>query len=386
MPSSARLPAAPATLSALAIVIAVGAVALQAVGADPALANHIACGETITTDTTLDSDLVNCPSNGIVIGADDITLDLDGHVVDGDGTEFANCPDDEFCDIGILSFGHDGVSVRDGSVRGFAVGALIGRARENRLLSISAKRNTFFGVVISRSRRSLVRNSSLSSNVPPEGDGIGLFSSDHNRIRHNSIRRNAGPGIHVSDSNHNLIKSNELSKNSPAIAVEGDGNAIRNNDVSGGDGIRISPGNRNMVIGNRVFDAEESISIEEGRGNLVARNLVVDARGNGIRLGLDRPPIGGADNVVRENLVRGSREDGYRVDSGDAHSVLRRNTAVASGDDGFDVESPTAKLTGNRAVRNQDLGIEAVWDVVDGGGNRAAHNGARRQCKNIACG
>jgi len=65
--------------------------------------------------------------------------------------------------------------------------------------------------------------------------------------------------------------------------------------------------------------------------------------------------------------------------------LLRRNFAVASGDDGFDIESRTAKLTGNRAVRNADLGIEAVNAVVDGGANRAAHNGARRQCKNIAC-
>jgi len=65
--------------------------------------------------------------------------------------------------------------------------------------------------------------------------------------------------------------------------------------------------------------------------------------------------------------------------------LLRRNFAVASGDDGFDIESRTAKLAGSRAVRNGDLGIEAVHGVIDGGGNRAAHNGARRQCRNIAC-
>jgi parallel beta-helix repeat protein len=386
LPSRARPHGVATTLPAVAIIVAVGAVALLAAGAGPALASHIACGETITTDTTLDSDLIDCPNNGIVIGADDVTLDLDGHVVDGDGTEFADCPDDEFCDFGILSVGHDGVAVRDGSVRGFAVGVLVGRARDNRVLSISAKRNTFFGVAISRSSRSVVRNSSLSSNVPPEGDGIGLFSSDHIRIRRNSIRRNAGPGIHVSDSSDNLIKGNVLARDGPAIAIEGNGNVVRDNDVIGGGGIRVSPGNGNTIIGNRVSDAEESIAVEEGRGNLVARNAVIDARGNGIRLGLDRPAIGGAANVVRGNLVRGSAEDGFRVDGEDSHSLLRRNIAVASGDDGYDVESRTAKLTGNRAVRNENLGIEAVRGVVDGGGNRAAHNGARRQCKNIACG
>jgi parallel beta-helix repeat protein len=385
MPDRGRVHAAPATPVALAIIAALAAAAMLIFGAGPALANHIACGDTITTDATLDSDLVDCPSNGIVIGADDVTLDLDGHVVDGDGTEFADCGNREFCDVGILAIDHDGVTVRNGSVRGFAYGVFVGSARGSRVLSIAARRNAFFGAVIGRSTRAVIRNCSLSDNIPPEGDGIGLFESDHIRIRRNSIRRNAGPGIHVSDSNDNLIKGNVLSQNGPAIAVEGNGNAVRDNDIIGGGGIRVSPGNRNAIIGNRVSRAEESISVEKGRGNLVARNVVVDARGNGIRLGLDRPPIGGADNVLRGNLVRRSREDGFRVDGEDSHSLLRRNIAVASGDDGFDVESRTAKLTGNRAVSNHDFGIEAVWGVVDGGGNRAAHNGARRQCKNIAC-
>jgi parallel beta-helix repeat protein len=362
------------------------AVVVFLVAASPAIASHVSCGDTITTDTALDNDLKNCPNNGVVIGADDVTLDLNGHVIDGDGTETHGCAGNEFCDVGVVSAGHDGTAVRDGSIRGFAVGVFAYRTQGDRLLSISARRNTFFGVVISVSKRVVVRNSSLSSNIPPEGDGIGLFGSNHIRIRRNSIRRNAGPGIHVFDSNRNVIKGNVLAEDGPAIAVEGNGNTIRNNDVIGGAGIRVSPGSRNRIIGNRVSDAEESLVVERGRGNLFAGNVVVDAHGNGIRLGIDHPAIGGGENVVRGNVVRGSQVDGYRVDAKDGHSVLRRNIAAGSGDDGFDVENRTAKLTGNRAVHNRDLGFEAVWGVLDGGGNRAAHNGARRQCKNISCG
>jgi hypothetical protein len=43
------------------------------------------------------------------------------------------------------------------------------------------------------------------------------------------------------------------------------------------------------------------------------------------------------------------------------------------------------KLTSNRAVRNSDLGIEAVRGVNDRGGNVARHNGDPRQCTHIAC-
>ena len=45
----------------------------------------VTCGETITVDTRLRNDLVDCPGIGIVIGADDVRLDLNGHLVDGDG-------------------------------------------------------------------------------------------------------------------------------------------------------------------------------------------------------------------------------------------------------------------------------------------------------------
>ena len=117
-----------------------------AFGAGQASANHVSCGDEITADTTLDSDLVDCPNNGIVIGADDITLDLNGHRIDGDGTKFADCPKDEFCDFGVLNVGHDGVSVKKGSVRDFFnAGVLIGSVRDNRVMDVSSKGNGFFG-------------------------------------------------------------------------------------------------------------------------------------------------------------------------------------------------------------------------------------------------
>src|SRR6266702_2939998 len=70
------------------------------------------CGDTITVDTKLVKDLVDCPNNGIVIGADNITLDLNGHVIDGDGAEVADCPPDEACDIGVLDFDHRRVTIK----------------------------------------------------------------------------------------------------------------------------------------------------------------------------------------------------------------------------------------------------------------------------------
>jgi hypothetical protein len=53
--------------------------------ADHLAATQVTCGEVITTDTRLSRDLNNCPADGFIIGASRVTLDLDGHTIDGVG-------------------------------------------------------------------------------------------------------------------------------------------------------------------------------------------------------------------------------------------------------------------------------------------------------------
>src|SRR3954447_6880094 len=149
----------PIAIAAPAVIIALAVAGAMALGSDRALASQVSCGDTITADTTLHHDLVNCPNNGIIIGADDITFDLNGHTIDGDGTEAVGCNRrKEFCDEGLPNFGHDGVTVMHGSVRDFAVGPEVAKARHVRLLDISSTSHVFFGAVVFKSARSVIRN------------------------------------------------------------------------------------------------------------------------------------------------------------------------------------------------------------------------------------
>src|SRR5215216_7509934 len=91
----------PKTVVSRVMVLALVVAGFTALGSGQALASHLRCGDTITTDTTLDSELVNCPNNGIVIGADNITLDLNGHRIDGDGELTEDCA--EICDTGVVN-------------------------------------------------------------------------------------------------------------------------------------------------------------------------------------------------------------------------------------------------------------------------------------------
>src|SRR6266496_3417692 len=87
-----RLHATAAKLLTLAAILALAVVVLLALaGAKAAGQGQPQCGDTITADTTLHHDLIDCPENAIVIGADGITLDLNGHLIDGDETSSAAC-------------------------------------------------------------------------------------------------------------------------------------------------------------------------------------------------------------------------------------------------------------------------------------------------------
>src|SRR5919197_6184701 len=78
-----------------------------------ALATHVGCGDTITADTTLDSDLIDCPGNGLVMGADGIALDLAGHTIEGGGgfgVSTGVAPD---------GTGYDELTIENGAIHGF---------------------------------------------------------------------------------------------------------------------------------------------------------------------------------------------------------------------------------------------------------------------------
>jgi parallel beta-helix repeat protein len=389
----AKLRTPVATMSTFAgVTLTLAVLGVIVLGGGRALASHVDCGDTINADTTLDSDLLDCPNNGIVIGADDITLDLNDHTIDGDGTPAASCdPETEFCDVGVLNRGHDGVTVRDGSVREFNVGVWGVRVSHNRLLGISSSGNQCCGLGFFRGTRSVVRNSSGSGSG--DANGMFLIASHHVRILHNSFRHNGDQGMFVHDSDHNLIKGNLFSRNKffGIILEKSNRNQVRRNrSVRDGQvGIYVAPGNRNVIARNRVSHVRgrrgqgRAIEVDGGDHNVITRNSVRDTVENGIIVGCGRCRVV-VGSVVRRNHIRGAGEDGVHVEQ-TRDTLLKRNHAFGAKDDGLDANDATTKLARNEARRNGDLGIEAVRGVIDGGGNRASDNGDPRQCVNVVC-
>jgi parallel beta-helix repeat protein len=388
MAAKIRPAAIPATFVSVAAILALAVVGIVLLGGGKAAAvQQPSCGDTITADATLHHNLVNCPNNGILIGADNVTLDLNYHTIDGDGRATPGCDSQqEFCDEGIVDDGHDGVAIVNGSVRQFDIGADVIGARHAHVVGISASMNRAIGIRVFESTRSLVEDSS-GSDTGGRGIGTGLFlvGSHHVRVLHNSFRRNGDEGIFVASATHNLIKRNVTSRNKGLAAIflsRANRNQVRRNRSVRDREIGIADdGHRNVIARNRIAHAAQGIAVGFGRHNVIARNSIRDTEGDAIIVGLSEV----VGSLVRRNRIRGAGEDGVHVVTSARHTRLAGNRARHSKDDGIDVESRRTKVSRNRALRNRDLGIEAVRGVIDGGGNKASGNGDPRQCTHIAC-
>ena len=378
----------------------------------------VSCGQTVTRSTTLANDLIDCPGSGIIIGGDDIELDLNGHTINGDGK------DDDGDEYGIdNSAGHDRVTIEGGSIRAFVEGVAVRGASAGRIRGLSTSRQFHAGIIVLDSvGMQIERNASNAecggivvaggshdvriqqNTVSGEScGGISLFDSDHVRVSSNVISTPGkvitgdAAGISVLDhSDHNVVEYNSVSGQG-FVAVIADGgvdNVVQSNRISRSHGGIILTGDDNTLADNLVSNISGGcdgcgfgISFEGGQRNVIEHNIVDHTQGDA---GSSSPPSSprrrpAINNTVRFNVARAGTVDGILVESTATGTVVDRNFADANGDDGIDVDAATTTLTGNVANHNRDFGIEAVAGVRDGGGNRARWNGNRSQCAEVIC-
>ena len=396
------------SLAIFALVVA----GLMGFGASEAPASHVSCGDTITADTTLDSDLDCGDLSGgappaLTIGADSVTLDLNGHMVT------ASCTSD--CGGTVViddSGGYDRVRILNGRIRSSGVAA---------------------GVALVGADRSVLKGLSFDETLfDLPGAGIVLAGSDRNKIK-KITSSDLDPAILLSDSNRNEISRSRLIGEG---GVTGSASAIEL--VDGSD--------RNRIVGTQTFAESSGLSIEHSVGNRVTRSRLAGDAGivafladrtiiwnntlhgasgvpallltsdnsrirrneaNGIRISGDRnlvvrndvPPLfdfgifvsAGDANLVRMNTVAGrpgelsGQVDGIAVESAATHTLVRGNAVTGARDDGIDVDAVGTFIRANTTTDNGDLGIEAVAGAIDGGGNRASGNGNPLQCLNVVC-
>jgi parallel beta-helix repeat protein len=326
------------------------------------------CGDAITSDTTLTADL-NCPSDGIVIGAPGITLDLGGHTIRAN--------------YGVRDDGFDDVTIRNGRVAVDTIGIGFRGVSGSTIRDVD-----FYDFQRAVELRDSDGNRILDNSFASVWLSL-LEGSDRNVVRGNTVRGYEG-FISVRDSSDNRIVENDIDSGLEVTVglTRSHRNRVARNTLktSSNDVVLLWAANDNEVVGN-------AIALKPSFGPDLTGGVKVDAgssRNRLVRNAFAATPIGGwvvsgSDNVLQRNSASGGDGDGFLVEAAASGTRLERNVSVWFGDDGIDVDAPGTFIARNRADDNGDLGIEAVAGVVDGGGNRARGNANPFQCVNVFC-
>lgn len=344
--------------------VATLALAASLIPATSASAAHVQCGDVLTQDTTLDSDLV-CAGDALAVRASGVTLDLAGHQIQGSGAVGGR---------GVVihtvfpqPLELNDIEVRGGTIRGFSVGIDMDGATGTIVDDMVLKGNGI-GVLCHYAAGCRIEDSVASNN----GTGFSLNSVDQgcrpsSLVARNSVHDN-GVGINLvgcaTTVTHNRIRHNHTLglRIDDHGAVEVSRNVIARN---GTKGISVTYQATATIESNRIF----------GNG---AEGVHIDGYAYGAR------------GFVRDNRISRNGADGV-LTSHDADVALERNRIDRNGDDGIDVDAGqisdccNVAVTANSASFNRGLGIEASPGTIDGGGNRARRNGDPAQCVGVSC-
>jgi parallel beta-helix repeat protein len=385
----------------------VALVAVAALSPGQAFASHVSCGQTLTANTTLDSDLIGCTGDGVRIGANGITLDLNGHTISASSSGAGSGVDD--------TGGYDNVTIENGLMRGgFSRGVYLsgvtGSATQGLDISGSLQ-----GIVLFDSSSNVVKNNAVAdANV-----GIGVFSnSDTNVVEENSLSGAASgsattvglhlrphPYIATSKPDDNQLLENEVVGFGDALNAIGVGaTQVLGNDVRtthGFYGIYFLNSGQATIEDNRVYDsANYAIWVGGGTG-FIRSNEVQEADGYAILLTLAATGVveqnvalnngaglrtdGNSDATVVSNTFSSNDSYGILVDSTARVTLVDSNITNHNDDSGIEVNKAGSIVRMNTANYNGEYGIEAVMGVADGGGNKARGNDGPAQCLNVMC-
>lgn len=363
--------------AALVAVLPAGLPAVAVPVAPPAMAGTVGdqpqCGDLVTTDVTLSADLV-CDGSGLIIGRNDVTLDLAGHRLRYVGPDPVDpgMPEPVGVAVACTPPAHEGceatgfvtdVTIMGGTIEGFPTAV---SSDFSYLLTLDRLRV--------RGDLALEHVEALSltdSNV--RGEIRMEFALDGVEVRGNDIEGavtgNFWNDVDVVD---NRFRGGGVRVGTESFDVRITRNHIRDAEVA------ISGGTIE-ALGNTIVGPGVGIWID-GLGNLTARgNRILGARSAGILVqGVADPQI-----VIEGNRIRRSGF-GPPVAGVGAQDGIRLEHAT-------DVAPATpfaARLSGNRVSDSAGHAIYAQPDLVrveDGGRNRARVSGRTPICVGVAC-
>lgn len=317
-----------------AVVLTVSAYGVVAIGpSGSASAATISCGQTITKNTTLTQDVGPCEGDGIIVGADNIVLNLNGHRIygtpdPGDGNAAGiRLP----LRTRVTIVGTFGKRTPMGAVSDFDAGVVINGGSRNVVSKLIVEDN------VSHSEADPPGSTNFTSTL---GDGIVLFNSARNVIR------------------GSIIRANGIYDNVAVLGVGSDYNVITGNQVIDSTGVDTDEftGVGQGVILNPVLSSPAPVPTPSLYGNRMIGNEISDNEAAGIT------NVSNVNGEIRNNTITGN---GFSDSQNNPGIDL---TAQVNGD-----QVTNVLVSGNTISNNAGRGIGGAFaDVSEG--NRIVSN------------
>jgi parallel beta-helix repeat protein len=264
-------------ISVLACIAAVGvAPSAMAPSAAGAAAPKVHCGQTIRTNIRLTRDLRYCPGDGLVVGANNITINLNGHTLLGSGKRGT---------AGVRVIGFRGANVKSGVIRHFGRGVWLVTAIDGRIVDNTIRNSFDEGIFASkRSSGTVIMRNRVSGSGELSGatwaDGVDA-RGNRARVRGNIIHDSHDDGIDV-NGNDDVVKRNTVAgSRSDGFDIDGFRTLVEGNlsVANGDDGIGVGVHGGQVTIDDNTADYNFDLGIQPKRGT--AHGDGNKAEGNG---------------------------------------------------------------------------------------------------------
>ena len=222
------------------------------------LAISPSCGQVITQNVVLTSNLNCAETDGLIVNAGDIVIDLNGHTISGPDIDSDTQTSSK---VGIMIPNVNNVVVQDGTIEGFQAGVLMTGSQNVEVKGMVIKNNQIglfsTGASIVNAHLSIIMNNQI---------GIAGHSTQQSTFEDNIIFQNALAGITLVNSDNSVITLNSITESGNGLYIDNQSNQNNINfnnvllntiDVNNANGLPVNT-NGNTYDQNNCMTANPS--------------------------------------------------------------------------------------------------------------------------------
>src|SRR5918998_148857 len=202
----------------------------NAAGAAP-VSTSLSCGQVVKESVTLSANL-ECSTDGLIAGADGITINLNGFTIAGPGGESSK--------VGIMLANNDNVQVTGGTLKGFQAG----------VLNTGGSGNTISKVTFTENQIAIFNTGAINTNIETNNMfsnsiGVASHSSTGTQLHQNMLTDNQLAGVTLVNSAENVLDFNTITGSVNGVFLDGQStnNNVNTNTIVQNSGVDINNGN-----------------------------------------------------------------------------------------------------------------------------------------------